>query len=448
MTNTVRMPGVIAGRLADDAYALNFSEIRPPLTPHQAQVAADRCYFCHDAPCIDACPTEIDVPMFIRQISTGAFESAARTIFDSNILGGMCARACPTEILCEQACVREAEDGNPVRIGLLQRFATDAAMEIDSFGFERDPQSGKHVAVIGSGPAGLACAHRLAIRGHDVDIFEARPKPGGLNEFGIATYKTVDGFAARELDWLLGVGGISIHSNSPIDGHSGLQELRRRYDAVFLGVGLSGEKPSPIEARGSPSIRQAVDFIAELRQAADPSKVPVGRDVVIIGGGMTAVDAAVQSRLLGAETVSIVYRNDRERMNASRHEQDLATANGVRILCGSSPKLVEDADGAMDILFERKADKSAFRLPADQLLLAIGQAISDVPDMLRMADGRYWTDEFGRTSLPGVWAGGDCVADGDNLTVTAVAQGRDAACDMHRCFAGETGSRDSHLQIS
>ena len=336
MTNSVRTPGLAAGRLRGNAYALNFSEIRPPLTAHQAQIAADRCYFCHDAPCVEACPTEIDVPMFIRQISTGAYESAARTIFDSNILGGMCARACPTEILCEQACVREAEDGNPVRIGLLQRFATDAAMEIESFRFERDPPSGKCVAVVGSGPAGLACAHRLAIRGHDADIFEARAKPGGLNEFGIATYKTVDGFAARELEWLLEVGGITIHCNSQVSAHSGLRDLLQRYDAVFLAVGLSGANPLRIEERGVPVIRQAVDFIAELRQTVDPSRVPVGRDVVVIGGGMTAVDAAVQSRLLGAEAVSIVYRNERERMECvsarARSCHSKRCANPVRSL--------------------------------------------------------------------------------------------------------------------
>ena len=208
MTSTPQTPGVVGGRLSRDQIADNFADLHPPLDGHEAMVAADRCYFCFDAPCVTACPTSIDIPLFIRQIATGTPEAAAQTIFEQNILGGMCARVCPTETLCEEACVREAAESKPVQIGLLQRYATDTVMS-DAHPFSRAAPTGKRVAVVGAGPAGLACAHRLAMKGHDVDLFDARPKAGGLNEYGIASYKSVDNFAAREVDWLLGIGALS-----------------------------------------------------------------------------------------------------------------------------------------------------------------------------------------------------------------------------------------------
>ena len=178
MPNSVATPGLAAGRLPVRAYAENFADLRPPLSGHEAAVAADRCYFCHDAPCVAACPTAIDIPLFVRQISTGLPRAAAKTIFDRNILGGMCARACPTQTLCEQACVREAAEGKPVAIGRLQRFASDALMARDGHPYERPAPTGRRIAVVGAGPAGLACAHRLALKGHDVTLFDARAKAG------------------------------------------------------------------------------------------------------------------------------------------------------------------------------------------------------------------------------------------------------------------------------
>ncbi len=207
MAPTPQTPGIAAGRLDAEALAANFADIAPPFSEHEARVAADRCYFCFDAPCATACPTTIDIPLFIREIQSGVPEAAARTIFDQNILGGMCARVCPTEELCEEACVREIAEGKPVEIGRLQRFATDALMARQGHPFARAEPTGKRVAVVGAGPAGLSCAHRLAMLGHDVVLLDARPKGGGLNEFGIAAYKAVDGFAQREVDWLLGIGG-------------------------------------------------------------------------------------------------------------------------------------------------------------------------------------------------------------------------------------------------
>ena len=293
MPNSTSTPGVAAGRLPAPAYSGNFADLQPPCTNHEAAVAANRCYFCHDAPCVTACPTAIDIPLFVRQISTGLPRAAAKTIFDRNILGGMCARACPTETLCEQACVREAAEGKPVAIGRLQRFATDALMAPDGHPYERAAPTGRCIAVVGAGPAGLACAHRLALKGHDVTLFDARAKAGGLNEFGIASYKTVDRFAEREVEWLLGIGGITLALGRRLGEDLTLDELARDYDAVFLGLGLPGVNALGVEEETLENVRDAVDFIAELRQVEALPTLPVGRHVVVIGGGMTAVDAAV-----------------------------------------------------------------------------------------------------------------------------------------------------------
>ena len=427
--------GIRAGRLEPQALEEGFSDLHPPYDDHEALVAADRCYFCHDAPCATACPTSIDIPLFIRQIATGTPEAAAKTILSQNILGGMCARVCPTETLCEEVCVREVAEGKPVEIGRLQRYATDRIMERNTHPFERAAPTGKRVAVVGAGPAGLSCAHRLAMKGHDVVILDARAKPGGLNEFGIAAYKSTDDFAAREVDWLLGIGGITIETGRMLGRDITLAELSSDYDAVFLGLGLGGVNALGIGGDDREGVTNAVDFIADLRQAGDLAALPVGRDVVVIGGGMTAVDAAVQSKLLGALNVTIVYRRSQERMAASAFEQELAQAKGVRIICNATPKAVHGNGAVREIEFEFTDDDltptgESFRLPADQVFRAIGQSL--VAEGLPELDGRKIAVEGpGRTSVPGVWAGGDCAAGGDDLTVTAVAEGRDAAEDIH-----------------
>ena len=352
MTNNALTPGIAAGRLDQASYAENFADLHPPLDDHEALVAADRCYFCHDAPCITACPTDIDIPLFIRQIATGTPEAAAQTILNQNILGGMCARVCPTETLCEEACVREAAEGKPVLIGQLQRYATDTVMAQGVHPFERAAPTGKSVAVVGAGPAGLSCAHRLAMKGHDVTLYDSRAKPGGLNEFGIATYKSVNGFAAREVDWLMQIGGITLEAGKALGDGLTLDQLKSEYDAVFLGIGLGGVNALGVEGADKDGVLDAVDFIADLRQAEDVATLPIGRDVVVIGGGMTAVDAAVQAKLLGALNVSLVYRRGRDRMNASEFEQDLAASKGVRIITNASPKAVHGNGAVREIEFE------------------------------------------------------------------------------------------------
>jgi dihydropyrimidine dehydrogenase (NAD+) subunit PreT len=440
MSQKIFEPGVAAGRLDADAYTAQFSDLHPPLDVHEALVAADRCYFCHDAPCITACPTDIDIPLFIRQIATGTPDAAAKTILSQNIMGGMCARVCPTEQLCEQACVREVAEGKPVKIGELQRYATDHLQAKGVHPFERAAPTGKRVAVVGAGPAGLSCAHRAAMMGHDVTVFDARPKPGGLNEYGIATYKTPDGFAQAEVDWLLKIGGITVQNNAALGAAMTLDSLRAEYDAVFLGMGLGGVNALGAEGEDKTGVLDAVDFISNLRQASDVAAVPIGRDVVVIGGGMTAIDAAIQAKLLGALNVTLVYRRGRDRMNASVFEQDLAASKGVRIVTHATPVAVIGNGAVREIEFEYVDDQmndtgQTLRLPADQVFKAIGQTLQG--DALPTLEARkIKVDGTGRTSVDGVWAGGDCASGGDDLTVTAVAEGRDAAMDIHMVLMG------------
>ncbi|WP_444666540.1 NAD(P)-dependent oxidoreductase [Cereibacter changlensis] len=443
MSNSQLTPGIAPGRLPAEAYQRNFSDLDPPLDRHEAHVAADRCYFCHDAPCMTACPTSIDIPLFIRQIATGTPDAAAKTIFSQNILGGMCARVCPTEQLCEEVCVREVAEGKPVEIGRLQRYATDTLMAKGVHPFTRAAPTGKRIAVVGAGPAGLSAAHRLAMLGHEVVIFDARPKPGGLNEFGIASYKTPGDFAQAEVEWLMRIGGITLKTGQALGRDITLDALREEYDAVFLGMGLSGVNALRAEGEERANVHAAVDFIATLRQAPDKSTLPIGRDVVVIGGGMTAVDAAVQSKLLGAENVTIVYRRGQEKMSASRVEQEHATSVGVRILCNAAPVAVHGNGAVREVEFAYTEDTPSglklgaetFRLKADQLFKAIGQTLAGQPEALELADGKIAVTGAGRTSLDGVWAGGDCASGGEDLTVTAVAEGRDAAMDIQSRLA-------------
>lgn len=434
--------GIQAGRLSPGEYASNFSDLHPRLDRHEALVASDRCYFCYDAPCMTACPTAIDIPLFIRQISTGNPLGSAKTIFDQNILGGMCARVCPTETLCEQACVRNTAEDRPVEIGKLQRYATDIAMEADRQFYARAASTGRRVAVVGAGPAGLACAHRLAMHGHDVVVLDAREKAGGLNEYGIATYKATDDFAQREVDYITAIGGIEIRTGQMLGRDFTLADLTGSFDAVFLGMGLAGVNGLGIEGEDLSGVEDAVDFIAALRQAVDKADIPIGRRVVVLGGGMTAIDAAIQAKLLGAEEVTICYRRGKENMNASGYEQDLATANGVIIRHWLAPKRILGKEGkvaGIEVEYTAVRDGKLVGtgetgvIAADQVMKAIGQSfVGSGLGPLAMEGGKIAVDLEGRTSIDGVWAGGDCVGTGQDLTVSAAAQGRDAAEDINR----------------
>ncbi|RFC64441.1 NAD(P)-dependent oxidoreductase [Fulvimarina endophytica] len=444
-------PDIAAGRVSADGLRANFSDLHPPLTAHEAVVEADRCYFCYDAPCVQACPTGIDIPLFIRQIQTGLPQSAAETIFEANILGGMCARVCPTETLCEEVCVREVAEGKPVKIGELQRHATDRLIETGEHPFERAPETGRRVAVVGAGPAGLSCAHRLAVNGHAVTLFDARDKLGGLNEYGIAAYKATEEFARREVEFVLSIGGIEVRTGTALGRDIHLGDLVRDYDGVFLGLGLGAVNALAAEGADHGESRDAVAWIADLRQTRDLAELPIGRRVVVIGGGMTAIDAAIQAKALGAEEVTIAYRRGQEAMNASAYEQELAQTRGVTIRTNLQPRRVVVEDGSVRAIeLERTrldadgrlaATGEIVTIEADQVFKAIGQAF--VPEGcsggegegLALEGGRIRVDASRRTSRAGIWAGGDCVAGGEDLTVTAVEDGKIAANDIHAALS-------------
>ena len=440
-------PDIKAGRLSACQYTTNFGDAHPPLTSVQALIEAERCYYCFDAPCINACPTGIDIPSFIRRISEDNLRGAAQAILEANIFGGMCARVCPTEVLCEQACVRNTNEDKPVEIGLLQRHATDHLFASNGAPlFTRAAPTGRRIAVVGAGPAGLACAHRTALLGHAVVVFESKPKPGGLNEYGLATYKTVDDFAQREIAWLLTIGGIEIRYGQALGEQVLLADLSRDFDAVFLGLGLTGVNALGLQGEATPGVGNAVEFIAGLRQTRDVAAVPVGRRVVVIGGGMTAVDAAVQSRKLGAQDVTIVYRRDQPRMLASKYEQDWAQLNGVSIREWSVPKALDANGGHVEgISFAGVQELNGQLVPtgkhwsleADTVLKAIGQTLVLADPLLAtlaLRSGRILVDTEGRTSLAKVWAGGDCTFGGRDLTVEAVEHGKIAAYSVDRAL--------------
>ncbi|MCW7538767.1 NAD(P)-dependent oxidoreductase [Aquabacterium sp. A7-Y] len=439
--------GLLAGRLSADDYQRNFADAHPPLTRAQAVIEAERCYYCYDAPCTAACPTGIDVPTFIQRIVQDNLRGAAQTILEANVLGGLCARVCPTEMLCEQACVRSVHEGKPVEIGLLQRHATDAYFANPGAPlFTRAAPTGRRVAVVGAGPAGLSAAHRLAVLGHAVVLYDARPRLGGLNEYGLATYKTTGGFARKEIEWLLSIGGIEVRAGQALGRNFTLQALVESHDAVFLGLGLSGVNALGIAEPALEGVRDAVDFIAELRQAAHPAEVAVGRQVVVIGGGMTAVDAAVQARKLGAREVHIVYRRGPADMGASAYEQHWAQGNGVHIHHWATPRDLLTEDGRLrGVCFTRTRAEGerlgetgeTFVLPADMVLKAIGQRCEAecAAPALELRAGRILTDAEGRTSLARVWAGGDCRHGGRDLTVEAVEHGKQAALSIDRALS-------------
>jgi dihydropyrimidine dehydrogenase (NAD+) subunit PreT len=439
------------GRLSEAQIASNFSDMHPPLTPSEAIIDADRCYFCYDAPCTTACPTGIDIPAFIQKIRSGNLKGSAHTILSENIMGGMCARVCPTEVLCEQACVRNTHEDRPVRIGLLQRYATDAVFNASIPLFERAPPTGRKVAVVGGGPAGLSCAHRLAMLGHSATIFEPKDKLGGLNEYGIAAYKTPDDFAAREVEYILGIGGIEVRTGVTLDKDISLAELRTQFDAVFLGFGLSGVNGLGLDGEQLEGVANAVDYIAALRQAPDKAALPVGRRVVVIGGGMTAIDIAVQSKALGAEEVTMVYRRGQEHMNASRYEQEFAQTRGVNVRYWSAPRKLFTAGARVRAIeFETtragndgklQGTGQTYALEADMVFKAIGQKVlwerlAETAEIVELCEGRILCDAERRTSLPGVWAGGDCVHGGEDLTVSAVQDGKLAALSIDKTLRG------------
>jgi dihydropyrimidine dehydrogenase (NAD+) subunit PreT len=436
--------------------AQHFTDLAPALTARQAAIESARCLYCYDAPCTRICPSEIDVASFIRNIHDQNINGAAAGILKANILGGSCARVCPTEILCEDACVRNHdEEGQPVKIGLLQRHALDNAT-FKSHPFQRAASTGKKIAIVGAGPAGLSCAHRLAMLGNDVVIYEAREKSGGLNEYGIAKYKLTGDFAQKEVEFLLEIGGIEVQHGRTLGANLNLQDLHAQYDAVFLGLGLNASRQLGLTGEDAPGLLAAVDYIADLRQASDLAKLPVPKRAIVIGAGNTAIDMAVQIKRLGAQDVTLVYRRGFESMTATHHEQDIAKENQVRMKTWAAPLevLLDDAGRVRGMRFEetrmdagKLIGTGAFiEIAADAVFKAIGQSMDpsgvsgEMASHLARSGDKIHVDEHFRTSLPGIYAGGDCVAPGQDLTVQAVQHGKLAAMAIHNDIQSKVGA--------
>lgn len=427
--------------------ASHFTDLAPPLSARQAELESSRCLYCYDAPCVNACPSDIDIPSFIRNVQQENVQGAAQKILSANILGGSCARVCPTEVLCQQACVRNnAQECAPVLIGLLQRYAIDNA-QFSEYPFTRAASTGKRIAVVGAGPAGLACAHRLALHGHEVVIFEAREKSGGLNEYGIAKYKLVDDFAQREVDFVLQIGGIEVRHGQRLGDNLSLSDLHQQFDSVFLAIGLAASRQLGLAHEEAPGVLAATDYIRELRQSDDLTQLPLAERCIVLGAGNTAIDMAVQMARLGAREVNLVYRRGQEDMGATSHEQDIAKANQVRLMTWAQPDevLLDDQGQVRGMRFARTrlADGrlvktgETFELAADAVFKAIGQTFDEatlsdpLAHSLQRTGDRITVDEHLRTSIPGVYAGGDCTSLGQDLTVQAVQHGKLAAQAIH-----------------
>ena len=443
-----------------DALKARFADIPPPLAVDEARAEASRCLFCFDAPCTRACPTSIDVPRFIRQILHRDELGAARTILESNIFGGSCARACPTEVLCEGACVDRALVKSPVQIGRLQRFACDTASARGGLFFEPGPPSGKRVAVVGSGPAGLSCAHELRRLGHDVVAFEARGLPGGLDTLGIAAYKITTEFALAEIDMIRQI-GIDIELNHAVTGAE-VRELLGAFDAVFLGIGLGRTLSLGIEGEELGGVWEALDFIFQTHTKPFTECV-VGAHVLVIGAGNTAIDVATAARRLGAETVTIAYRRSEALIPAFAYEYELARSDGVRFEWLVQPVRIIGENGAatgVEFLRTRLGDSdsrtgrvqpvpgSNFLIGADMVVKALGQEplldlLGALPE-LEHDKGKIVVDRAtGATSAPGLFAGGDCLRSGGEV-VDAVEDGKIAARGIHAALSAAGAGRYSN----
>ena len=428
-------------RLTDAEYARNFSDIHPPFgTRDAALVDANRCLFCYDAPCTKSCPTHIDVPKFIKQIATDNVWGSAHTILNANILGGGCSRVCPVEKLCEGACVYNLMEEAPIPIARLQRYSTEQAMAGRWGLFRRAAPTGRRVAVVGAGPAGLSVAHGLAQAGVDVTIYEKEMRGGGLMTYGVAAYKVTPEFCADELEYILSVGGIGIRYGQELGKDIHLDELRHTYDAVFLGIGVGLARRLEIPGEELEGVVDAIRFIYDIRNDGYPS-VPVGDKVAVIGMGMTAIDAATQARRLGAGEVTMLYRRTAGEMSCTKAELDLAMLDGCRVMWLTAPAAVVGAGGRVSGLVCRRMrlgepDSSGRLMPVptgEEIILEVDMVIKAAG---QMPYGELMTPEFSRAEegVAPVFAGGDCVNGGKEV-VDAVQAGKDAAAAILAYFA-------------
>ena len=430
-----------APKLSPEKYEENFADITPPLNFRQAAIEAARCLYCFDAPCIQACPTRIDVPGFIKRIMTANLRGAARVILDANILGASCGRVCPTEVLCEGACVMVEKGEKAIEIGRLQRFAVDPVLDRKIPLFQAGHANGRRVACIGSGPASLACAALLARIGYRVTVYDRRELSGGLNTYGIAAYKTRMADSLREVDMIKSL-GVEFRQNVEIGRDMSFVQLEKDYDAIFIGVGLGETWAMNIPGEDLDGVRGALEFI-EPTKSLPFSRVVVGRRVACIGAGNTAIDVVTAARRLGAEDVYLIYRRSEQEMPAFRYEFDLAKKDGVTFLWQTQPVRILGSGGVVTGLecvrtrlgapdergkrFPETIPNSTFAIDVDMVVRAVGQ--KNATDFLRAVkgieirkNGTVVTDPQHRTGNPKYFAGGDCV-NGGREVVDAVAEG-------------------------
>lgn len=431
-------------RLSKEQYTENFSDIHPPFESYGAAlVEANRCLFCYDAPCVKACPTSINVPKFIKQITTDNIKGSAHTIFLSNVMGAGCGRVCPVEKLCEGSCVFNLMDEPPIPIAKLQRYSTEIAMDKGWRLFERKERTGKKVAVVGAGPAGLSCANMLSREGIDVVIFEKEKKGGGLMTYGIAAYKVTPDFCEQEVDYILSIGGIEVKYEMEFGKDVLLEDLLGEYDAVYLGFGVGLTRKLGIPGEEFEGVVDALDFIYDIRSKGY-SKVPVGNRVAVIGMGMTAIDAATQAKRLGADEVTLIYRRTKQEMPCTEAELDIAMLDGCNIAWLAAPSEILAIDKKVaalkcDVMMLGEPDTSGrcspkatgeqFVLDVDMIIKATGQEPFDGlvnASGLKNHHGKITVDGLGVTSIPGVFAGGDAVNGGKEV-VDAVQAGKDGA---------------------
>ena len=443
---------IASNKLSSQQYAENFSDIHPPFeTYNAAQVEANRCLFCYDAPCIKSCPTGINVPKFIKQIVTDNIKGSAHTIFLSNIMGAGCSKVCPVEKLCEGSCVFNLMDEPPIPIAKLQRYSTEIAMKNNWQLFKRkkldisnnSPSGdGGKIAIVGAGPAGLSCAHVLSREGIDVTIYEKESKGGGLMTYGIAAYKVTPQFCENEVNYILSLGGIEIKYNQELGKNISLAALQKKYDAVYLGIGVGLARQLDIPGEDLEGVEDAIKFIYDLRDKGFPA-IPVGDKVAVIGMGMTAIDAATQAKRLGAKEVTMLYRRTQEEMPCTQHELDIAMLDGCKIMWLAAPKELKGVNGKVtqiicNIMQLGEPDASGRRSPEET-----GETFSLEVDMVIKAAGQMPFEELimdtgvmnnkGKivinncaTNIEGVFAGGDAVNGGKEV-VDAVQAGKDGA---------------------
>lgn len=430
-------------RLTTEQYEQNFTDIHPPFeTVDAAIVEANRCLFCYDAPCTKLCPTSINIPKFIKQITTENIKGSAHTIFQSNIMGAGCSKVCPVEKLCEGACVYNNMNETPIHIAKLQRYSTEIAMKKNWQLFERKKSTGKKVAIVGAGPAGLSCAHVLSREGIDVTIYEKESKAGGLMTYGIAAYKVTPDFCEDEVNYILGIGGIEIKYNHELGKNISLEELQKKFDAVYLAIGVGLANKLNIPGEDLEGVEDAIEFIYNLRDKGFAA-IPVGDKVAVIGMGMTAIDAATQAKRLGASEVTMVYRRSENEKNCTQHELDIARLDGCATLWLASPKEILGENGKVtalicDVMKLGETDSKGkpspiptgetITLEVDMVIKATGQNPYEAlvsSNQIKNNKGKIEITQQS-TNVKGVFAGGDCVNGGKEV-VDAVQAGKEGA---------------------